>query len=47
MDTFELRYRHQPLRMQPRWMLLVAVLASLGMLVLASVLAGPAVPPLH
>ncbi|MBE7425487.1 MAG: hypothetical protein IT503_18960 [Burkholderiaceae bacterium] len=41
MDTFELRHR-QPSRWQTHALLLLAVLASLGMMVLACALAGPA-----
>ena len=46
MDTYELRYRHQP-RLHPHWLLLIAALASLGMLVLACMLAGPGSPLLR
>ncbi|HTP70909.1 MAG TPA: hypothetical protein VML58_01725 [Burkholderiaceae bacterium] len=46
MDTFKLRYRHDS-RLHPHWLLLVAALASLGMLVLACVLAGPGSLPLR
>lgn len=41
MDTWKLRLRHHPPRLQAHWMLLIAALTSLAMLVLACVLAGP------
>ncbi|HSB21827.1 MAG TPA: hypothetical protein VLE94_01835 [Burkholderiaceae bacterium] len=47
MDAFTLRYRHQPPRVHPHWMLLIAVVASLAMLVLASMLAGSGSLPLR
>lgn len=47
MDAFKLRYRHQPPRVHPHWMLLIAVVASLAMLVLASMLAGSGSLPLR
>ena len=47
MDTWKLRYRHEPPRLHPHWLLLIAALASLAMLVLACVLAGPGSLPLR
>jgi hypothetical protein len=47
MDALKLRYRHQPPRVHPHWMLLIAAVASLAMLVLASMLAGPGSLPLR
>jgi len=45
MDFFELRHRHPP-RLHPHWLLLIAALASLAMLMLACMLAGPgSLPP--
>jgi len=46
MDTFKLRYRPEP-RLHAHWLLLGAALASLCMLVLACVLAGPGSLPLR
>jgi hypothetical protein len=46
MDTFKLRDRHQPPRLQAHWLLLIAALASLAMIVLACALADPgSMPP--
>ncbi len=47
MDAFELRYRQQPPRVHPHWMLLIAAVASLAVLVLASMLAGSGSLPLR
>ena len=47
MDTWKLRYRHESPRLHAHWLLLVAVLASLAMLVLACVLADPGSVPLR
>jgi hypothetical protein len=47
MDTWNLRYRHAPPRLQAHWLLLIAALASLAMLVLACVLADPGSLPLR
>jgi len=47
MDALKLRYRHQPPRVHPHWMLLIAAVASLAMLVLASMLAGQGSLPLR
>ncbi|HEY6510442.1 MAG TPA: hypothetical protein VI032_00600 [Burkholderiaceae bacterium] len=41
MDTWNLRYRHEPPRLHAHWVLLIAALASLAMLVLACMLADP------
>ena len=47
MDTWKLRYRHQPPRLHAHWLLLIAALASLAMLVLACVLVDPGSVPLR
>ena len=46
MDAYELPHRQQP-RLHPHWLLLIAALASLGMLVLACALSGPGSPLLR
>ena len=47
MDTWNLRYRHEPPRLHPHWVLLIAAPASLAMLVLACMLADPGSVPLR
>ena len=47
MNTWKLRYRHEPPRLHPHWVLLIAALASLAMLVLACMLADPGSVPLR
>jgi len=47
MDTWKLRYRYEPPRLQPHWLLVIAALASLAMLVLACALADPGSMPLR
>jgi hypothetical protein len=47
MDTWKLRYRHEPPRFHAHWLLLIAALASLAMLVLACALVDPGSVPLR
>jgi hypothetical protein len=47
MDTWKLRYRHEPPRLGAHWLLLITALASLAMLVLACMLADPGSVPLR